>query len=137
VLRVLLVVTAIVMAAVLHKPASADRIGNDSGGVLIEYALRVAKANEQGRRIEFHSRCASACTLYLSLPKERLCIGKGASFAFHAPYGRRAKSSARAKAFFQSKYPDWVRTWINRNGGLSSKSLIMPGTYAVRFLNGC
>ena len=66
-LRVQLFASAIVMTASLYKPARADRIDNDSGGLVIEYALRVAKANERGRRIEFmaavhqHVPCIFRC----------------------------------------------------------------------------
>jgi hypothetical protein len=104
-LRVQLLTTAIVMAAGLYEPASADRIGNDSGGVLIEYALRVAKANERGRRIEFHGRCGSACTLYLSLPKERLCVGKGALLPFMHPMAGVQKAMPGPRRFFRQTTP--------------------------------
>lgn len=133
---VLLLAAAIILAG-MDNVSRADRIGNDRGGLVIQYALKVARAKKRGKRVELRGRCASACTLHLSLPQEQLCIGKNAFFVFHAPYGSTTKGNARAKAFLLSRYPEWVRSWIRRKGGLTGNALIIPRAYAAKFIKAC
>ena len=35
------------------------------------------------------------------------------------------------------KYPDWVRNWIEVQGGLSSRLIKMDYAYASRFIPSC
>jgi hypothetical protein len=133
--RLTCISTALIL--VLGDLACAADVENDSGGVIAEYALSVAKAQRKGKRVKLRGRCASACTLYLSLPKTQLCLGERVFFVFHAPYGSSGKANAEAKAFLQKKYPKWVQSWINSNGGLTNEPLTMPRAYAIKFLDTC
>jgi len=112
-------------------------ISGDRGGHVIRYALKVAKAKQSGQRVAIGGRCASACTLYLSMPKAKMCVSKGAQFAFHMPYGASSRSNRLAAAYMMRKYPSWVRSWISRNGGLRSRMITMNYAYASKFLPTC
>jgi hypothetical protein len=129
--RVLVLVAALLFTA---SPVSAEKIGNDNGGMIVTYALRVARATGT---VEFHGRCASACTLYLGLHPKQLCLGKRASFQFHAPYGQSARANETARQYMWNTYPQWVRAWISARGGLTAKLITMPRSYAAKFLKSC
>lgn len=116
---------------------SYTNIGNNSGGHVINYALQTLKWKKSGRKIRFSGRCASACTLYLGLPAENMCISPGASFHFHAPYGASARGNRIARSYMLRTYPGWVRAWLNRNGGLNSRLVAMNYSYASRFIKSC
>jgi hypothetical protein len=52
----------------------AVEIGNDSGGYVAEYALRLYEMREARQKVRFVGVCDSACTLFLALPAEQTCI---------------------------------------------------------------
>ncbi len=113
------------------------RISNDRGGPVIKYALRVLKMKRAGTHVAITGRCASACTLHLSLPKNRMCISRGASFAFHLPYGASRNGNRTAASYLMRSYPQWVRRWIASQGGLSSRMMTMRFAHASRFIATC
>jgi hypothetical protein len=112
-------------------------IGHDRGGRLLEYATFLDKASRQGRSMRFAGHCQSACTLYLAMPRSQMCILPGASFSFHLPHGASARVNAIAANYMMRKYPNWVREWIDRNGGLTNRMKRMDYAYASRFIDRC
>ncbi len=112
-------------------------IRGDRGGVLIKYALKMKKMEQRGTFVRFAGHCDSACTLYLALPRSRVCITKGAKFRFHMPYGSSAKNNRTAANYMMRNYPGWVRSWIRKNGGLTSRLKTMNYGYASRYLPAC
>ena len=70
-------------------------IGNDSGGFVAEYAIRLYEMREARQKVRFVGVCDSACTLYLALPAEQTCITKGTYFRFHAPSAPSASAARR------------------------------------------
>lgn len=112
-------------------------ISGDRGGKIIHYALRVKKAERSGKKVRFRGSCSSACTLYLSLPRSQTCISRGAKFRFHLPYGASARGNRVAASYMRRSYPGWVRSWINRNGGLTRKLITMDYAYASRYMRPC
>jgi hypothetical protein len=112
-------------------------IGNRSGGQVVSFGLQMLKWKRAGHKIRFSGRCASACTLYLALPSKNMCISPGASFHFHAPYGGNARGNKVAKSYMLRNYPDWVRAWLGRNGGLGPRLVAMHYSYASRFIRPC
>jgi hypothetical protein len=78
-----------------------------------------------------------ACTLYLSLLSERVCVTKRASFGFHLPYGMSDRQNAVAARYMMRKYPSWVSAWIADHGGLTDELKIMPASYAARHIGYC
>ena len=112
-------------------------IAGDSGGQIASYDLRVSSVKRSGARVRFVGRCDSACTLFLSLPKHRMCIDRGAAFGFHLPFGASSNSNRTAAKYLRGKYPGWVRSWISARGGLTNQLKIMSYTYASRFIPPC
>jgi hypothetical protein len=110
---------------------------NNSGGMIVLFALKVAEYRDAGTLVKFSGKCDSACTLFLSLPKQQTCINPGAYFRFHAPSARSSRSERSAQAFMMTKYPDWVRSWIHEKGGLSHQLFRMDYAYASRFIPDC
>jgi hypothetical protein len=112
----------------------AVEIGNDSGGFVAEYAIRLYEIREARQKVRFVGVCDSACTLFLALPAEQTCITKGTYFRFHAPS---ASAATAVAAYMMRKYPQWVRAWIAAQGGLSDQLATMSYAYAQNFMRTC
>jgi hypothetical protein len=142
-MRVKTVLAVALAAAIVTGPALAGlkpvTILNDGGGQLWRYARSVIITRKAGNPVRFVGSCASACTLFLSIPNERLCIYPTARFGFHQAHGAGAASNAVASRNLMRQYPVWVRHWINSRGGLVPSNQIdwMPYEYAARFLRTC
>jgi ABC-type Fe3+ transport system permease subunit len=116
---------------------NAVEIGNDSGGYVAEYALRLYEMKEARQRVRFVGVCDSACTLFLALPAEQTCITESAYFRFHSPSAPSASAAAAVAAYMMRKYPQWVRVWIAAQGGLSDRLATMSYAYAQNFIRTC
>ena len=112
-------------------------VRNDSGGYVVAYAMRVQRLKQDGKRVRFAGRCDSACTMYLGLPRNQVCIERGAYFRFHRPTARSKATVAAATEFLTSSYPAWVRQWIADNGGLTSSLKTMNYQYASKYVPSC
>ena len=123
--------------SVLKPPMQYSTIGNDSGGYVIKYALRMMKMRQSGTNVRFNGHCDSACTLYLALPNSRTCATTNASFRFHLPLGTSQRGVQVARNYMMKNYPGWVRSWINQNGGLSNRLMTMNASYAQKFIGSC
>jgi hypothetical protein len=117
----------LIFCAVAAPPAFADlRITRDHGGRVDEYKARFAKIRDSGERVIIDGICNSACTLVLGIvPLNRVCVTPRASLGFHEAYldkgwtmGVRI-ASASGTADLMSYYPQSVRDWIARKGGLT------------------
>jgi hypothetical protein len=115
----------------------AVEIGNDSGGFVAEYALRLYEMKEAKQRVRFAGVCDSACTLFLALPAEQTCITERAYFRFHSPLAPSASAAAAVATYMMRKYPQWVRAWIAAQGGLSDRLATMSYAYAQNFIRTC
>jgi hypothetical protein len=120
-----------------RKIQTAVEVGDDSGGLVAEYALRLYEMQQSRRKVEFVGRCDSACTLFLALPTEQTCITEGALFRFHAPSAPSASAEVAVASYMMRKYPQWVRAWLVAQGGLSDKLETMGYQYASRFIQTC
>ena len=112
-------------------------ISGDRGGYVIDYAIRVLKMRRSGGFVRFDGACDSACTLYLSMPKSKVCVTQNASFGFHLPYGAGARGNQVAANFMMKNYPGWVRNWVAKRGGLKGYIATMTYADASRFLPTC
>jgi hypothetical protein len=115
-------------------PASADlRITRDHGGYHDEYKAKYTRIRDNGERIIIDGICNGACTLLLGIvPLNRVCVTPRARLGFkEARYDRQettvfsqwiagfSMTNASATAELMSHYPESVRDWIARQGGLS------------------
>jgi hypothetical protein len=117
--------------------ASVHMIANDRGGSIVGYAQEVRRLRGDNKLVVFNGQCASACTMFLALGRNRTCIAPGASFVFHRAYGASADMNAWGTNFMIRQYPEWVQDWVARNGGLTDRLLRMDYAYASRFMRPC
>ncbi|MFZ1883830.1 MAG: hypothetical protein WAU53_09575 [Rhodoplanes sp.] len=117
------------LAFVITSPALADlRITRDFGGYVEEYKAKYQRIRETGERVIIDGICNSACTLVLGIvPLQRICVTPRASLGFHQAYfdkrwtaGVKVTSIA-GTAELMSVYPNPVKEWISRQGGLTPK----------------
>ena len=140
-IRGLLLCAALLTASA--TPVSATmRISGDRGGQIGHYLQAFALVRSSGERVIIDGNCLSACTLVLGLvPRSRICATERARFGFHAAWmpdreGRPVTSATGTRALWNI-YPNSVKRWINRHGGLSRKMIYLEGRELYRFVPSC
>lgn len=131
------VLLRVLFAAVLTvpgMPASAEvRILASPGGRVGPFLEMFEQVRQSGERVVIDGPCLSACTLVLmSLPRSRICVTRRAVLGFHAATSRdflgRKVYEPEATGVVLAAYPPRVRQWIVRQGGLSSRLLLLRGS---------
>lgn len=118
------------------------RISEDRGGQIGHYLQAFAMVRSSGERVVIDGNCLSACTLLLGLvPRNRMCATDRARLGFHAAWlpdadGRPVTSTMGTRALWNA-YPNSVRSWIKRHGGLSRKMIYMEGAELYAFVPSC
>jgi hypothetical protein len=108
------------------------RITSDSGGQLGAYLEKLQSLRSSGQSVIIDGPCLSACTMVLGMiPRDRVCVTPRARLGFHAAWrpdqvGRRT-SAQEGTDLLMSVYPQQVRDWINRRGGLSPHLIYLSG----------
>src|SRR3569623_588863 len=137
-LLLLLVAAAAPARAQLH-------ITRDHGGYVEEYKAKYKRVRDKGERVIIDGICNSACTLVLGIvPLNKICVTPKASLGFHQAYYDKAftfgikVTSAEGTSDLMSYYPDTVKDWIRRNGGLTTDmKKIKNGAELWRILDPC
>jgi hypothetical protein len=130
---IFVLVLAIVLWAIATMMARAEvRILASPGGEVGPFLDLFEKVRDSGERVVIDGPCLSACTLVLSMvPSERICVTRRAVLGFHAARSidRRGHIAAEPEAsrLVLEAYPDPVRNWIIRRGGLTSRLLLLRG----------
>ena len=126
-------IAALVGALTTISPASATiRIAGDVGGQIGAYIQRHAAMRQSGERVVIDGPCLSACTMVLGvIPQDRICVTSRALLGFHAafdvdPSGRRVMNP-QGSSLMMDHYPQEVRNWIARRGGLSREMMFLSG----------
>ena len=136
------------VAAALLVLAGADaafadmHIRLDTGGRIDAYLHRYAVVRKSGQRVIVDGPCLSACTILLgTIPKDRICVTGRAAFGFHAawvPTGRgRQAPSALGDRMLWANYPEPVREWITRHGGLTKRIIYLRGRELTALYPAC
>ena len=112
-------------------------VKGDNGGNIALYLLRTEEYRAAHTQVSFAGRCDSACTLYLSLAPEQICLRQNAYFRFHAPVASSPRVQQMAATVLLERYPDWVKDWISLQGGLSRSLMTMDYAYARQFVQPC
>src|SRR5690349_20048563 len=127
------VLLAAAIAALTFGSADATmRITDDMGGLMTEYASRFAAVRESGERVVIDGPCFSACTMLLGmLPRQQVCVTPNAVLGFHAAWnfddaGRRVTSVSATQALIDI-YPQRIKSWLARGGGLSPPMKFLRG----------
>lgn len=109
---------------------------DDGGGAVDEFQAGLNFIKKSGLGLKVNGYCASACTLLLDTKRGiDTCVTPKAKFMFHKPFLARGnllgieivktipavyKTELMWTNEFYKKYPEWVRTEIDRNGGVPS-----------------
>jgi hypothetical protein len=118
----------LLLSVVAATPARAElHITRDHGGYVEEYKAKYKRVREKGERVIIDGICNSACTLVLGIvPMNKICVTPRASLGFHQAYYDKAftfgikVTSAEGTSDLMAYYPDTVKDWIRRNGGLTT-----------------
>jgi hypothetical protein len=131
------------MSAFGMTSASATmRIAEDRGGQIGQYLQAFGMLRSSGERVVIDGNCLSACTLVLGIiPPSKICATPRARLGFHAAWmpdgeGRVITSPMGTQALWNI-YPNNVRHWISRNGGLSRKMIFMQGRELTNYIASC
>jgi hypothetical protein len=121
----------LVLAVLWNFGAAADyRITWDPGGLLDQYKAKYTVVRDRGERVIIDGMCSSACTLVLGIvPLSRVCVTPRARLGFHMAYYDEATTdgskvlSYEGTAEVMSYYPEKVKEWIGRHGGLAANGV--------------
>ena len=127
-----MMVAALALCAGVASARADIRILSSPGGQVGPFIELFDKVRESGERVVIDGPCLSACTLVLmTVPAERICVTRRAVLGFHAARSvdRRGRMYAEPEASkaVQEAYPEPVRNWISRHGGLTSRMLMLRG----------
>jgi hypothetical protein len=131
--RIAAVLSLLLGGALALSPAHAEiRILSSPGGEVGPFLKLFDRVRETGERVVIDGPCLSACTLVLDVvPNDRICVTRRAVLGFHAARSvdRRGRMYAEPEAseVVLRAYPEAVRGWILRRGGLSSRLLLLRG----------
>jgi hypothetical protein len=124
---------AALAASLATLPASATiRIAGDTGGQIGPYLNRFEAMRKSGERVVIDGRCLSACTMVLgAIPRNRICVTARAQLGFHAAYDLDQSggevTNRGGTSLLMGHYPQEVRNWIARRGGLSRQMIYLSG----------
>jgi hypothetical protein len=124
---------AALAGALTISPASATiRIAGDGGGQIGAYLQRHEAMRQSGERIVIDGPCLSACTMLLgAIPRNRICVTSRALLGFHAAYdldqNGRQVTNRGGTSLLMAHYPQQVKKWIKRRGGLSRQMMVLSG----------
>ncbi|MES2752192.1 MAG: hypothetical protein V4661_12555 [Pseudomonadota bacterium] len=120
---------ALLASLLVATPSRADlRITRDHGGYVEEYKTKYQRIRARGERVIIDGICNSACTMVFGIvPMNKICVTPRASLGFHQAYYDKAftfglkVNSNEGTADLMSYYPQPVKAWISRNGGLTNE----------------
>jgi hypothetical protein len=132
-MRISAAVIGVVCAALTVSSASATvRISSDPGGQIGPYLENLVALRGSGERVIIDGPCLSACTMLLGvIPRDRICATANARLGFHAAWrpdeSGRPVVSRGGTQLLMDVYPQRVRNWIARRGGLTPRMIYMHG----------
>ena len=137
-----IVVTALALCAGIASARAEVRILSSPGGQVGPFIELFDKGRQSGERVVIDGPCLSACTLVLmTVPSERICVTRRAVLGFHAARSidRRGRVYAEPEASraVQEAYPEPIRNWIARRGGLTSRMLLLRGRELTAIYPSC
>ena len=140
------VARAIIALAVLLASGAVARaelrIVSSPGGEVGSYLRLFAIVRQSGERVIIDGPCLSACTMVLGvIPRERICVTPRARLGFHAAWhpgenGRPTPSQGGTQLLMEI-YPQHVRRWIARQGGLTQNMKYLTGRELTSMYRTC
>jgi hypothetical protein len=142
-MRLTTVIFGAVLAALSVSSVSAQvRITGDPGGQIGPYLENLVALRQSGQSVIIDGPCLSACTLVLGvIPRDRICVTRRARLGFHAAWhhgadGRPTTSQGGTK-LLMSVYPENVKSWIKRRGGLTRQMKVLSGRELASMYPSC
>ena len=123
---------AVLTAASASAASAVVRITSDTGGQIGPYLETLAAIRDSGQRVIIDGPCLSACTMILGvIPRDRICVTRRARLGFHAAWhhgenGRPATNRGGTQ-LLMAVYPQNVKNWLNRRGGLTREMKYLTG----------
>ncbi len=131
-MKIAVLAGAVAAALTVASAQAAIRIKSDPGGQIGPYLENLVALRGSGEQVIIDGPCLSACTMVLGvIPPERICVTRRARLGFHAAWhpgedGRPVPSRTATKLLMDI-YPEHVRHWIARRGGLSPRMMFLSG----------
>jgi hypothetical protein len=136
-------VGATAMVVLAAAPASATmRITSDPGGQIGPYLENLASLRSSGEHVVIDGPCLSACTMVLGvIPRDHLCVTPRARLGFHTAWRPDSAGhpvvSRDGTELLMTVYPQPVRDWIARRGGLSPHMKFLAGRELTSMYPAC
>jgi hypothetical protein len=132
----------LVMAAVNSSASATIRITSDPGGQIGPYLDNLTNLRSSGEHFIIDGPCLSACTMILGvIPRDHLCVTSRARLGFHAAWrpddAGRAVVSRDGTQLLMAVYPQQVRNWIARRGGLTPHMMYLSGRELTSMYPAC
>ena len=122
--------------------SAAVRIVSDYGGQIGPYLEQFAALRHSGEQVIIDGPCLSACTMVLGvIPRDRICVTPRARLGFHAAWnpgdgGAPVRSNGGTQLLMEI-YPQHVRQWIARRGGLKQHMVYLSGRELASMYRTC
>jgi hypothetical protein len=118
------------------------RISDDRGGRIGTYVDKYQDIRSSGETVVIDGLCASACTIVLgAVPRDKICVTSRANLGFHAAWdpgsGGRPVTNVEATHMLYDMYPDQIRRWISRRGGLTPHMIFLRGQQLMAMYKPC
>ena len=144
-MRITLLASLLLLCTALSPARAVLHITRDHGGYVEEYKTKYERIRDAHERVIIDGICNSACTLVLGIvPLNKICVTPRASLGFHLAYFDKAftfgikVTSTQGTSELMSYYPDTVKDWIRRNGGLTTEmKKIKNGTELWKIVDPC
>ena len=137
-------VAGAIASALITSVASAEmRVTNDPGGEITSYVTKFENLRASGERLVIDGPCLSACTLFTAfLPRQQVCITPRAILGFHAAsyYDDASRSLVPTRTgtrLVMRLYPQSIRHWIMRHGGLTPRIIGLRGSELASLYDTC
>ncbi len=141
-MKIAVLAGAVAAALTVSTAQAAVRIKSDPGGQIGPYLENLVALRGSGERVIIDGPCLSACTMVLGvIPPERICVTPRARLGFHAAWhpdddGHPVQSRAATQLLMEI-YPEHVRSWIERRGGLSPRMKYLSGRELAAMYHTC
>lgn len=122
--------------------AAVVRIKDDRGGNIGVYWSRYIAIRDAREQVVIDGICSSACTMVLGIvPYDRICVTRNAQLGFHAAWrpgflGFKVINEPATRTLW-SFYPNPIRQWIARNGGLGTDMIYLSGPELLAMYREC
>ena len=107
-------------------------ISNDRGGFVFIYLMKWQKLALQHPNVRISGVCLSACTVLLGyVPRKNICVTDKGVLGFHLA------TISFATQQLMEVYPDDIKAWIDKNGGLTYRVMWMQAPETYHFFQKC